>query len=261
LIRIVGSVNDPAMTEFDWPAFLPAFISAARRQGFEVETLGEFPGGPLIAIERPAPGPRVYLSAGIHGDEPAGPLAMLKLMETGALDPSIHWTACPALNPDGLARGSRENSFGVDLNRDYLIRSSAEVTAHSAWLESRPVPELFISLHEDWESTGFYLYEINLGADHPPRVRSILNAVRPWFEPEPVMEIDGHLARELGWIHHAAEADIPEGWPEAIFLSNKGCPLSFTLETPSKAPLDARIGAHLAGVRALCAEWPRSSAT
>lgn len=239
------------MTAFDWPSFPPACTEEAVRRGFKVETLGVFPAGPLIACERPADGPRVYLSAGIHGDEPAGPLALLELLRSDALAPDVHWMLCPAINPHGLSTGSRENADGIDLNRDYWRRASREVSAHAAWLESRPTPDLFISLHEDWETSGFYLYEINLLADHPPRVRRVLDAVRPWFEPEGLMEIDGHQARELGWIHHAAEADVPEGWPEAIFLAKRGCPLSFTFETPSRAPLAHRVAAHVAGVGAL----------
>jgi murein peptide amidase A len=246
------------MSEFDWPGFLPAFAAEASQQGFAIETLGNFPGGPLTAFERAAAGPRVYLSAGIHGDEPAGPLALLELLRSRALAPEIHWMICPALNPGGLAGGLRENLHGIDLNRDYWTRATAEVASHARWLEARQVPDLFISLHEDWETSGFYLYEINLGSDHPPRVRAVLDAIKPWFAPEPGFEIDGHLARELGWIFHAAEADLPEAWPEAIFLSKMGCELSFTLETPSRAPLADRVAAHVAGVRVLCAELAAS---
>jgi hypothetical protein len=55
--------------------------------------------------------------------------------------------------------------------------------------------------------------------------------------------------REPGWIFHEAEADFPDLWPEAIFMAKLGCPLSFTLETPSLArTLDQRISAHLAAI-------------
>jgi hypothetical protein len=114
---------------------------------------------------------------------------------------------------------------------------------------------LFLSLHEDWETTGFYLYEINLGRDEPQRAPAIIDAVRPWFPPEPGPEIDGHLPRADGWIYHEAEADVPQGWPEAIFLAKRGCPLSFTFETPSHAPLARRVAALMAAVRAANREW------
>lgn len=241
---------------FHWPDFLPAFARAAQAAGFAPTVLTTTEAGPLVAWERPDDGPRVYLSAGIHGDEPAGPLALLDLLGGGVFTPGIAWAICPALNPTGLAAGRRETSAGIDMNRDYWLRRTREVTAHAAWLESKPIPDLFLSLHEDWEAHDFYLYEINLGADHPRRARDIIAAVSPWFPPESGPQIDGHTPRGPGWIYHAAEADLPQGWPEAIFLSKHHCPLSFTFETPSHAPLAARVAAHRAAVRAAIRQWP-----
>lgn len=237
---------------FDWPAFLPCFSREAEARGFVGEILTTCAAGPVMAWERAATGPRVYLSAGIHGDEPAGPLALLELLKSGFFPANIHWLLCPALNPDGLAAGSRDNGTGHDLNRDYWRRRTPEVAAHAAWLEARPAPDLFLSLHEDWETAGFYFYEINLGPDEPQRAAAIIDAVRPHCSPEPGPEIDGHVARAEGWIFHRAEADVPQGWPEAIFLAKRGCPLSFTFETPSHAPLAQRILSQIAAVRAAC---------
>ncbi len=234
---------------FCWPDFLPAFRRAAENAGFSDMLLAETPAGPLTAWHRSAAGRRVYLSAGIHGDEAAGPLALLELMQEGFFIPQIDWMICPALNPTGLAEGRRENTDGIDLNRDYLLRKTMEVAAHAAWLESMGSPALFLSLHEDWEASGFYFYEINLGVDEPCRAEELIAAVRPWFPPDPGHEIDGHSPRKPGWIFHAAEADLPDGWPEAIFLAKNGCPLSFTFETPSHAALAARVAAHKSAVR------------
>lgn len=237
---------------FHWPDFPPAFQRMAENAGFWETVLAETEAGALAVWRRPSAGPRIYLSAGIHGDEPAGPLALLELMRMGFFTPEIDWVVCPALNPTGLAKGRRENADGIDLNRDYWQRSSVEVTAHAAWLEASASPAMFLSLHEDWEANGFYFYEINLGVDEPCRADELLEAVRPWFMPDPGHEIDGHSPRGPGWIFHAAEADVPEGWPEAIFIAKLGCPLSFTFETPSHAPLASRVAAQCAAVRAAC---------
>jgi protein MpaA len=250
----------PAMSaEFDWLEFQTAFHVAAGAAGFAPTRLAELDEGPLTAWERPVAGPRVYLSAGIHGDEPAGPLALLTLLREGFFTPSVHWLLCPALNPSGLAAFTRENAGGIDLNRDYWLRDTAEVVAHALWLDAQAAPDLFISLHEDWETAGFYFYEINLHDDRPDRARQILHSVSPWFPPEPGPEIDGHLSREPGWIYHPAEPDLPEGWPEAIYLAKMGCPLSFTFETPSHAPLGQRVAAHVAAVKAACAGFTTSA--
>lgn len=226
---------------------------AAGAAGFDATMLAETAAGPLLAWQRAGDGPRVYLSAGIHGDEPAGPLALLELMTGGFFSSGVHWMICPALNPTGLAAGTRDNADGIDLNRDYLQIRTPEVAAHHQWLSTRALPDLFLSLHEDWETRGFYLYEINLRHDDPGHARAILDAVRPWFPPEDAAEIDGHAPRGPGWIFHAAEPDVPDGWPEAIHMAKLGCPLSFTFETPSQARLADRVAAHCAAVRAACA--------
>jgi murein peptide amidase A len=236
---------------FDWPAFLPEFSRAAAAAGFTPHTLLETEDGAIMAWERAGDGAPIYLSAGIHGDEPAGPLAALELMDGDFFPQGRHCIVCPALNPGGLAAVSRTNRLGVDLNRDYLHMSSPEAAAHANWLDSRPVPGLFVSLHEDWETDGFYFYEINLGEDDANRASELLAAVSPYFPAERGPEIDGHTARAAGWIFHRAEADLPGSWPEAIWLAKRGCPLSFTFETPSKAELSARVAAHVACVRTM----------
>lgn len=237
---------------FDWENYQAAFCISAEAAGFSATVLTTLDNGPMMAWERPGKGPTIYLSAGIHGDEPAGPLAVLALMMEGYFSDAYHWLVCPALNPSGLAAGTRENAEGIDLNRDYWLCSTSEVKAHSAWMSAQVTPDLFISLHEDWETCGFYFYEINLGAEDSCRSQRILDAVSPWFPPERGPEIDGHEACAPGWIYHAAEPDLPEGWPEAIYLAKKGCSISFTFETPSLQPLEARVAAHVAAVKAAC---------
>ncbi len=242
------------MSAFDPAAFLREFRREAEGRGFSCETLLETEAGPLLGFVGPGKGEPAYLSAGIHGDEPAGPLAALELLKSGTFDDGRAWSLCPAVNPTGLVAGTRDNAEGFDLNRDYLLRVTPEVRTHAAWLERRPTPARFLSLHEDWESTGFYFYEINLADDRPGRAEAILGAVRPHFPPEPNAVIDDHEVREPGWIYHEARADFPDHWPEAIFLAERGCPISFTFETPSSAPLADRIEAHLAATRAALGE-------
>lgn len=71
--------------------------------------------------------PTVLLLAAIHGDEPMSH----RLLEGFASELEAHPEWAPgrrvviatALNPDGLARGTRENARGVDLNRNFPARS------------------------------------------------------------------------------------------------------------------------------------------
>ena len=239
-----------------WRDFARELATCAAARGFHGETLHGSPAGDLEVWQRPGPGRRVYVSAGIHGDEPAGPLALLEWLREERPDEQVHWVLCPTLNPEGLAEGRREHPSGLDLNRDYYKRSHPGVAAHAAWLAAQPVPDLFLSLHEDWESSGFYFYEINLGADQPARAEAVLAAAAGWFPVEQAACIDGHEVRAPGWIYHANRADVPDGWPEAIYLARLGCPVSFTFETPSQGALARRIGAHRAAMAAALAWRP-----
>lgn len=238
------------------PAFLPAelvdrFEAAAPRAGFRVERFGEIAGTPLIALTKRTPGvrPRVYLSAGIHGDEPAPPLALLESLEAGAFDARADWLICPLLNPAGFLRASRENADSVDLNRDYRHLVSAEIRAHVAWLQRQPNFDLALCLHEDWEATGFYLYELNPFA-RPTLAHAILAAVTPHCPIDPATIIDGREIAEPGIIRPVADPLLRELWPEAVYLRAHHTPRCYTLETPSSLPLAQRIAATRAAVAA-----------
>lgn len=223
-----------------------------REQGFLMEELCTTSAGPVRVWTRGEDlnKPLVYLSAGMHGDEPAGPLAVKFLLEKG-LSMQCRWVICPVLNPTGLAACTRDNADGYDMNRDYLRRITVEVRAHAEWWEKRQAPDLFMSLHEDWEAEGFYFYEINLGEDCPERARGLLAAVAAHLPIEAHDLVDDHEVREKGWIYHEAKADFPHAWPEAIFMADRGCPLSFTFETPScAASLGDRVAALAAAVEA-----------
>lgn len=210
-------------------------------------TIGEYEVY-AYTIEKESSERSIYLSTGMHGDEPAGPIALLGLLREGILESENSWFICPLLNPTGLTLGTRENKEGIDLNRDYLAQTSREIAGHVKWLEGKEV-DFAISLHEDWESSGFYFYEINQIEDRPQRYGRMVDAISDVMVMEPNASIDGHDVREKGWIYHGSEPDEPELWPEAIYLAKMGCPLSFTFETPSSLLLEHRVRAHKLAVR------------
>lgn len=229
---------------FDIAGYLEEFGRVAGEQGFSCEVIAEVGSYRVPAFTREAVGrPRVYLSSGMHGDEPAGVRAMMELMAEGWLCREVEWRVCPVINPTGVVAGTRENVDGVDLNRDYQRQATVEVSGHVEWLSRQPVPDIFLSLHEDWESTGFYLYEIQrsvcLSVAH-----SILEAASAEILPEPSRLIDDHSVREPGWIFHKPRADFPEDWPEAIYMAEMGTRVSYTLETPSSLELEKRVACH-----------------
>ncbi|MCP5537853.1 MAG: M14 family metallocarboxypeptidase [Akkermansiaceae bacterium] len=229
---------------FDVADYLQTFSRLAAGRGFVREVVAAVGGYEIPAFTRSvAGGARVYLSSGMHGDEPAGPRAVMEMMAEGCFGNEVEWRICPLINPTGIAAGTRGNAQGVDLNRDYLRMATDEVRGHVGWLARQPVPDVFLSLHEDWESSGFYLYEIQKYACASV-AHSILEAAAAEIEPEPSPVIDDHQVREPGWIFHKPRADFPEDWPEAIYMAQRGTQVSYTLETPSSLELERRVACH-----------------
>jgi hypothetical protein len=242
----MAAVKAPPLDPTELVARLEA---AAAKAGFKCEAFGNAGSYPLIALTRrtAGPRPRIYLSAGIHGDEPAPPLALLALLEGGEFDGRATWFICPLLNPEGIARGTRENASGLDLNRDYRHLESPEVRSHVRWLERQPNFDMAVCVHEDWESTGFYLYELN-PAKRPSLAEPMVTAVSRFFPIDRSPLIEGREAKG-GIIRPTADPLEREKWPEAIYLQAHHTGLSYTIESPSALDLDKRIAALRAALR------------
>ncbi|MEY4939137.1 MAG: hypothetical protein RIQ93_872 [Verrucomicrobiota bacterium] len=247
----VPAVKDSVLNPVEFAAHIE---DSARRAGFRVERFGETAGCPLFALTKrtPGPRPRIYLSSGIHGDEPAPPLALLELIEAGRFDERANWFICPMLNPAGFIRRTRENAQGVDLNRDYQALRSIEIQTHARWLQSQPNFDFALCLHEDWEAKGFYLYELNPTHSHS-LAPLIIGAVAKVCPIETALVIDDRAVAEPGIIRPGDEPALRELWPESIYLRAHHARLGYTIETPSALPLAQRIAAHSAAVEAAIA--------
>ncbi len=191
---------------------------------------------------------RVYLSTGIHGDEPAGPLAMLRLLQENRWPPSLNLTVCPCLNPVGFVLNCRQNDHGVDLNREYLKPAAEEILAHVAWLERQPKFDLCLLLHEDWEAKGFYLYEQNPDKQ-PSLAERMIERVTSVCPVDRSELIEGRPANN-GIIRPNINVNERLDWPEAFYMITHKTRLSYTLEAPSDYAMSTRVDALVAAVNA-----------
>ncbi len=194
------------------------------------------------------PASRFYISAGIHGDEPAGPLAALKLLQENRWPDDAEIVLLPCLNPIGFTLNRRENAEGIDLNRDYRNSKSAEIRAHFAWLERQPRFDLYLCLHEDWESHGFYLYEQNPD-NQPSLAEKIIEAVRHVCPIDRSEIIEDRPAKN-GIIRPNVQPHERPDWPEAFYLITQKSRQGYTLEAPSDFPLATRVSALVTAVGA-----------
>ncbi len=253
LRRLGRNINGYFGERIDIETVVGDCAEAAQEHGWASEHIEAAPGLRLLALKRApreseASPRRVYISAGIHGDEPASPLAARRLLREDRWPPDVALWLCPCLNPTGFAANRRENAVGADLNREYRKPQAMEIIAHIAWLDRQPRFDLCLCLHEDWEAQGFYLYELNPD-EAPSAAPAILERVSEVCPIDSSEIIEGRAARG-GLIRPSIDPRSRPEWPEAFFLLTHKTALSYTLEAPSDFPLETRVAALCAGVRA-----------
>ena len=188
---------------------------------------------------------RLYVSAGIHGDEPAGTEGLLAWAEKNyKLLSNTPLVIYPCLNPWGLTENSRLNSRGNDLNRSWdksgevTISEVIERTEHACF-------SLAVNLHEDYDADGIYLYEPPAGKERDDLASRILNAGRKYIPIDSRKKIEGRWAKN-GIIRPAPSSLPKEGLPEAAFLQKFRSDRTFVFETPSEYDLRTRVQAQVA---------------
>jgi len=244
---------------FDPQSYARDVEESARAGGWTIRHLSPTASGARPWLRRAAqtgPGaPRVYLSAGIHGNEMSGPPALLEMLRRPDFFAAFETVIFPMLNPDGLARGVRGNADGIDLNRDYRDSKTVEIASHIEALKTLGRFDAAMLLHEDFEGIGAYLYELN-DALPPTLGGEIIAAMGRHVpvDPRPVIEEvparGGVLSRRDIVLKHGPIENRPD-WPEAIYLSVHHTRVSYTTETPMPFPIGQRVQAQIAAVETL----------
>ncbi len=221
---------------------LSSCLKNAKKHGWKVEKIAINKGFEIIVLKHIVSGAakNVYISSGIHGDEPAGPVSINKLLEKNQWPSDVNIYLLPCLNPTGCKLHTRENEDGVDLNRDYLNPTSKEVKAHTNWLEKQVDFDMSICVHEDWEAEGFYIYGSNKII-----ARKIIKEVEKVF-PIEQNSADERLVKK-GVVSASYKHKLPF-WPEAFYLHIKKKSMNFTLETSSDYMLEDRVKAHMKAI-------------
>ncbi|PIT88241.1 MAG: hypothetical protein COU29_03165 [Candidatus Magasanikbacteria bacterium CG10_big_fil_rev_8_21_14_0_10_36_32] len=158
-------------------------LEPLKLKGFKVVSMGnvafgttKYPMRCVIAQGKIPAAHNVFISAGIHGDEPAGVYATLSFLENKIHDylPYFNFVICPCLNPGGFEDNTMDNPQGINLNRNFLAANPAqEVELIKKFLMEHIRQYLFaIDMHEDDSyrpvdgftvadsPREFYLYEV-----------------------------------------------------------------------------------------------------
>jgi len=204
---------------------------------------------------------RVLLSAGIHGDEPAGVETLCRLLEQKTYLPFLNeWEfhILPCINPTGFQNHTRENFEGIDLNRQFKeSQPGTEVRYVQHAVDEGPF-DLDLELHEDVDTPGYYLYQKELNKPEGPLGRWILDAVEPIMPLNLKPEIEG-IAADRGLLARLSEPEEMEWWPMALYSIVQQCKRVFTLETSPRFPMETRVNAHLKGIETALKRYQEAS--
>ncbi len=221
---------------------------------------------PVYAFLSPKTGPSLWVVGGIHGEEPAGPIALANEIEIIArLGRHFPLVFTPLCNPLGYSRGWRY----FNEPRDWHLGSSVGDLAHLLSPGTPPAnpyaaalgnfflkccsthpPLLTIDHHED-ESVPDAAYAYLMGETGPShRIgKLVLDLFRRTGMP-----VCPSGSTRFG---EKITAGIVEGQPDGSFedfaVSPPPCPharVAFLAETPTNLPLPQRVAAHSAIITA-----------
>lgn len=217
----------------------------------------EFPLVSIQIINNPALS-FVLLSAGIHGDEPAGVYALDEFLKqsVSAYAEKFNFIVLPCMNPVGFKRGTRENGNGADLNRNFSSKKpEKEARAIQEYLASLHKKFLVaVDLHEDPTDSvepGFtlkdnpravYLYE---ASDKKARLgKKIISGLRAdGIRVAGKKTIYGEVAANgVVWTSPSRASRWAGSFTDSYLPHFTGH--TFVVETPTCWPLKKRIVAH-----------------
>ena len=247
------AVLESAHRVHDYEHLVRRWRAITRGAGLKLEEFARQDTYPIHCVRTPGDPEKgiLYVSAGIHGDEPAAPEALACWAEAHLaahvrISGARPLFLLPCLNPWGLVHNQRGDHRGRDLNRIFDRRVS-------------PIPELRrlltgwrfdlgLHLHEDYDAQGIYMYEVHAGRTRwdADLLRACASSALPL---EKRRRIDDWSFRN-GVLAQPLDLKDVQLIPEALYLLRHHTDHVCTFETPSEFGLARRVRAHIQMIRA-----------
>ncbi len=235
----------------NYAALMERWGAVAEEAGWEAVILAEHGDYPVVGFrsqQKWDDDQGLYVSAGVHGDEPAGVWGLLEWAEQNvSMLGRRSVLVLPCFNPWGLVENRRSDHEGRDLNR---LFDKASLGLFKAWRKfvGKRKFQLALNLHEDYDAQGIYIYELGRpGCDFGGPILAKCQSIIPI---QPGTQIDGSpfkngvLVRKKDFAKIADKKLEGGGVPEAIYLRMKCAQAALTFETPSEFSLYDRVRAQ-----------------
>ena len=116
--------------------------------------------------------------SGIHGDEPAGPMGILKFLEKTHVSKNKKIIIIPLVNPTGFEINTRENKDNIDINREFFKKEKCQEAEIVIKALRKEKPSILVTLHEDPGLKSFYLYY----TDHKKLSEELREVAKGYFK-------------------------------------------------------------------------------
>jgi len=189
----------------------------------------------------------LYLSAGVHGDEPAAVWALLEWAEANEkLLNRERVLILPCVNPWGFENNVRLDFRGRDLNRMFQNKTLPFFRAWRKLIGNQQF-RLALNLHEDYDAQGIYVYELApRGAHCSEEIFERIEFIIPRENRKNIegQRLNAGIARSSGDLRRVVEKELEGGYPESIYLYLNHCKVAMTFETPSEFAFHERVRSH-----------------
>ena len=215
---LAGLTPESQIDDLTFRDFMVRVGRAAGKHGLRMTGLTN--GSIILRTSESVTGPRIALLSGLHGEERAGPIALLTWLESvKKLPDGIQFWICPLLSR--RAWESRERApDGLNLNRVWNDKAPPIVKDAMASLRAFK-PQVFIDLHED-----------HLITDGRPYVYR--HETSTWGKT--FQEMLGVKSREWDALDHETAESFARGL---------GCKRTATVETAQTERLEDRVRFHV----------------
>jgi hypothetical protein len=240
---------------------------------------------PIVALRSPKTGPAIWILAGIHGEEPAGPNAVAAaIAEIATLGEHRAVVLLPLLNPHGYARNWRYLNVAVysasvdgqsvgdsshvlpsaedPTHARARAPSSPEAAAITAWILQKQADYpavISVDLHEDNLIDAGYVYSQGKAGAADELATAAVAVLRESGVP---IQMDGKTRFDepivRGIVGPVTDSSIDELMSAGEVVAHgerrpgPGAQTVLVLETPAAAlPLAQRVGAHASFLRRL----------
>ncbi len=195
---------------------------------------------------------KVLIAAGFHGEEKAGPWAVLKWMESFHKDNyrGLDISLIPVVNPTAFNKSVRYNTWGQKSNAGFCHPELEEEPSEEGKVLLKHIDRLyslsmsgFLSLHEDIElRKEYYLYTFEPTSDPGQFTCQMLEVLAKWF----TIPLNGRSVTAdtnlktppfvvNGLVYKYCDGSFED------YLFHRGCNRIAVSETPGRAKLERRI--------------------